>query len=84
VGYEFVAIIDDYTTDQCEELDGMYFACDDPSCPKPPLHYNCRSVLLPVFGDQSAGTAWTDRSESKAIISRMQANNQIQQGFGGL
>lgn len=45
-GMEFVAIIDNRTTDICRELNGKRFAIDDPNLDKytPPLHFECRSV----------------------------------------
>jgi len=46
-GMEFVAIVDERTTDICLELNGKQFAIDDPNLDQytPPLHMDCRSVL---------------------------------------
>jgi len=46
-GMEFVSIIDERTTQICEELNGRQFAIDDPNLDKytPPLHFDCRSGL---------------------------------------
>jgi SPP1 gp7 family putative phage head morphogenesis protein len=46
-GFRFVAILDDRTTDICEQRDGKEFALNDPALDAntPPLHFSCRSVL---------------------------------------
>ena len=46
-GMRFLAVIDDRTTQICEELDGKEFALNDPALDQytPPLDFNCRSVL---------------------------------------
>ena len=87
-GYVFSAIMDNYTTDICMELDGKAFAADDPSLPQPPLHFNCRSQLIPIFAGEKP---WTKESggevmstaDSSATIATARANGQIQTGFGG-
>lgn len=53
--FEYSAILDDNTTEICSEMDGVTLRSDDPNWDKlaPPLHYNCRSVLIPVVvGDE--------------------------------
>jgi SPP1 gp7 family putative phage head morphogenesis protein len=45
-GYQYSAILDDSTTDICESLDGKVFK--DGEQPIPPLHFNCRSLLVPI------------------------------------
>jgi len=49
-GMRFSAILDERTTPQCTHLDGKVFRMDDEalSSMTPPLHYNCRSVLVPI------------------------------------
>lgn len=44
----FVATLDDRTSEECEEHDGEMFDIDDSSKPVPPLHPNCRSVLVNI------------------------------------
>lgn len=47
--YQFSAILDDRTTDVCRELDGQIFDKGDfLDRITPPLHFNCRSLLVPV------------------------------------
>jgi SPP1 gp7 family putative phage head morphogenesis protein len=45
-GYEYSAILDDRTSDICESLDGKIFK--DGEQPIAPLHFNCRSLLIPI------------------------------------
>jgi SPP1 gp7 family putative phage head morphogenesis protein len=45
-GYQFSAILDDTTSHVCSGLNGKKFAAGDE--PIPPLHFNCRSLLIPI------------------------------------
>lgn len=44
--YQFSAILDERTSYICEGLDGKVF--DKADAPIPPLHFNCRSLLIPI------------------------------------
>lgn len=44
--YQFSAILDDVTSERCGELNGLTFPAG--TSPIPPLHFNCRSVLIPI------------------------------------
>ena len=48
VGYEFVAVLDSRTSQQCRSLDGTTYKKGDPKLAAitPPLHPNCRSRLV--------------------------------------
>ncbi len=50
LGVEFSAVLDSRTTDICTERHGLVMRLDDPKLPynTPPLHVNCRSLLLPA------------------------------------
>jgi SPP1 gp7 family putative phage head morphogenesis protein len=54
--YQYSAILDDRTTEICEGLHGKVFASGEQ--PIPPLHFNCRSLLIPItrFEDWEADT----------------------------
>lgn len=55
--YQYSAIMDDRTSEVCSALDGKIFEIgEDVSRVTPPLHFNCRSLLVPVtkFEDYSA------------------------------
>jgi SPP1 gp7 family putative phage head morphogenesis protein len=84
VAYEFLAVEDEHTTDTCMDLNGKVFSVDDPSLPLPPLHYNCRSVLLPVFGNERDKVEIMDRADSASTVDRLIRNGGIQEGFGGV
>lgn len=60
IGYEHSSILDNVTTDICEERHGRFFRVDDPELMHPPLHHNCRSVLIPVFAGEEpwGGGKW--------------------------
>jgi SPP1 gp7 family putative phage head morphogenesis protein len=47
-GYEFTAVLDNRTSSLCGRLDGKVFPLDDKRY-LPPLHWNCRSSLIPVL-----------------------------------
>jgi len=44
--YQYSAILDDVTSDICSGLDGKIFEAG--SEPIPPMHFNCRSLLIPI------------------------------------
>lgn len=50
-GWQFFSIIDGDTTPQCNELDGKTFSNKDRKY-FPPLHFNCRSMGVPVTADE--------------------------------
>lgn len=50
---EFIATLDDNTTLQCAALDGQTFNVKEKH-PEPPLHYNCRSILVPIIFPKAA------------------------------
>jgi SPP1 gp7 family putative phage head morphogenesis protein len=51
-GFEYVAEIDERTTELCSDLDGTKRPKDDPFWSRytPPNHYNCRSDKVEIFG----------------------------------
>lgn len=44
--YQYSAVLDDRTSDICSGLHGKIFAAG--SEPIPPMHFNCRSLLVPI------------------------------------
>jgi len=57
--YQYSAIMDNNTTDYCAAMDGRVFDKDEIEAP--PAHFNCRSVLVPVFtGDTFTLTTQAD------------------------
>jgi len=51
----FTATIDGRTSLVCSSTDGSIWKRSDPKLPRPPLHWNCRSVLVPYFGGKISG-----------------------------
>jgi SPP1 gp7 family putative phage head morphogenesis protein len=54
LGFEyvrFVSVLDGRTTKLCASLDGTVWRIDDPAKRVPPLHRNCRSILVAVDKD---------------------------------
>ena len=54
LGFEYVklvATLDGRTSKLCASLDGTVWAINDPAKRVPPLHPNCRSILVPVDKD---------------------------------
>jgi SPP1 gp7 family putative phage head morphogenesis protein len=70
---EYSAILDDRTTEICQQLDGKVYAADAPEWEnyRPPNHYNCRSVLIPV----TVTDQWDGEQSEKPSV-------QPAQGFG--
>lgn len=52
--YEFSAVMDNRTTQICEDIDGTRLPADDPFWHTyyPPLHFNCRSVCVSIFEEE--------------------------------
>jgi len=49
-GYRWEAVLDDRTSEICMMLHGRTWGLEDIP-PGPPAHWNCRSILVPVFRD---------------------------------
>lgn len=58
VAYQYSAIMDNRTSDVCASLDGTFFSPSELSYYSPPLHINCRSLVVPVFADDEF--AWSE------------------------
>lgn len=48
---QFTAVMDDRTSEICQEMDGQIFDIDSLAVGEnePPLHPNCRSTVIPLF-----------------------------------
>lgn len=58
IGYESVAVLDDNTTPECYERDGLFFTVGEAAADPIPRHYNCRSTYVPLFAGEEP---WTER-----------------------
>lgn len=81
--YEYSAIMDDATTEFCSDHNGEIIKVDDPELGRitPPNHFNCRSILIPVFtGDNELADGpyegWEDSKDT------WERNSQPAEGFG--
>lgn len=74
VALQYSAILDDRTTDICQALNGKTWTEDSDVWDqyRPPNHYNCRSVLVPV----TELDGWDGQESPPPSV-------QPQQGFGG-
>lgn len=54
--WQFDAVLDDATTEVCEDCNGTILPADDPWWDEhqPPLHFNCRSTIITLTEDQAA------------------------------
>jgi len=50
--YQYSAILDDRTTEFCEEMNNRIFKAGDIGDIEPPNHFNCRSRLIPITIDE--------------------------------
>ncbi len=75
--YQFSAIMDDVTTDICADLDGVIF--ESGSEPVPPLHFNCRSTLIPITKFEEYETS--DKTNSGENIDKFLETNVSDKGF---
>ena len=68
-GVEFLAILDERVTPQCEARNGMRLRLDDPHLINntPPLHPRCRSVLIPILDDE-VDEGWKGDSDLAARL----------------
>lgn len=55
--YQYVATLDERTSLICAELDGQIFDYSDESAPRPPMHPNCRSTIIPVVNWEALGVS---------------------------
>jgi len=62
-GVQWVATLDTATCLECAALDGKIFATG--RGPRPPLHYNCRCVMVPVTDNSSAPPRFDDWLKSQ-------------------
>lgn len=77
VGYEYVVTLDGRTTELCKALAGKRVRAEDLKA-VPPLHFNCRTILAPVF-DFDRGFAW---AEAVPVPGEGDYRGAQYQGFG--
>lgn len=83
--YEYSAIMDDATTEFCSDHNGEIIRADDPELGRvtPPNHFNCRSILIPIFaGDNDLDGGSYEGWEKNADEDQWERNSQPAEGFG--
>lgn len=63
--YLYVAILDENTTDICNDLDGKTFDATKGDSVKPPQHFNCRSEIQPVPEDPKRAAELREATKTK-------------------
>lgn len=61
----FEAVLDARTSDICRALDGEEYDVNDPNIPRPPLHPNCRSALVPSLDTGVEGVRDADADKRR-------------------
>lgn len=79
--YQYSAIMDDRTTEVCAGLDGKIFEAGTE--PVPPLHFNCRSVLIPItkFERYEPSTTATNADGEEVSIDKFVDEQLADSGF---
>jgi SPP1 gp7 family putative phage head morphogenesis protein len=79
---EYSAILDDRTTEICTHLDGRIYPADSEqwNSIRPPNHFNCRSILVPVT---VVDTDVTGKDKLKDSRWSKAPRKEPQKGFGG-
>lgn len=81
--YQYVAILDSKTTKICKKLDGRIFEVNDPKSIRPPQHYNCRSVIMPItepsdkFTDEDSFDNFAEEQSDKEYITDKNGNFKL-------
>ena len=95
LGYEykkFLATIDGRVSKICASLDSKVWKSNDPNLRQPPLHYNCRSILVGTdkdgsmlgkrpFVEDNRPVSKIPKSEREGIIGQIDANTSFSEWF---
>ena len=79
-GYQYIATLDDRTTQVCSRHDQRVFSLDASYQPMPPLHWNCRSTTVPVvrmFSEWDPDNSRFKRLGAATSSTRASASGQI-------
>lgn len=71
----FVATLDNRTTPVCRANDGKRFAVG--VGPKPPLHFNCRSLRVPLLSPEAIGNRPAKAGTERMMLREFAAKNKI-------
>jgi len=74
-GFVFTAILDSRTSTLCSSYDGLFQTRDNLKV-RPPLHWNCRSTLVPVLKSKTVLMESNDPRVNKEVLGRL-ADNKL-------
>ena len=74
-GYQFTAILDDRTSDICKRMDGTLFDIDDKQH-LPPLHWRCRSTIIPITKSFNELLESKDDRLRKKVLEKLPADKR--------
>ena len=88
-GYKFVAVLDTRTSEICSAMDGREFPLDDKRY-LPPLHWRCRSTIVPITKSYSELMATkSDRVKKKVLnalpereLKKLDGRSPAKEGYG--
>lgn len=61
--YQYVAVLDNRTSEICRDLNGNVYRVDNKNAPRPPQHFRCRSAIYPLNYRGNKLTANDDLAE---------------------
>jgi SPP1 gp7 family putative phage head morphogenesis protein len=67
----YVAVLDSRTTMRCAGLDGQIFLAQEG--PQPPLHYNCRSIRVPIIRPEDVSQRFEGDRVAEGLSGRRQS-----------
>lgn len=71
----YVATLDSRTTPICRSLDGKIYPLG--KGPKPPIHWNCRSIRIPFFDGEALGNRPARAFTQKQLVREFSAQNGL-------
>lgn len=78
-GVEYVATLDLRTTEICARWDGTVWKNGDPRIQVPPLHFNCRSQLVPVVDYEGLGIKPPTEGTRASVDGQVPASTRYEQ-----
>jgi SPP1 gp7 family putative phage head morphogenesis protein len=74
-GYRFTAVLDNRTSKICAHHDGQVYKIDDLRF-RPPLHWNCRSSMVPVLKNKEELLKASEEAESRVKVNKLKETSE--------
>jgi len=74
---QFTAYLDSRTSDICRMMHGTIIDVERADLMKPPLHFNCRSRLIPYFGEVKRDLLWDYRDFTKPVDMKYKRTTEV-------